>query len=336
MQYLSQYTSIIPIFIMLAAPVVRADLTTAVAQDDYATLLRRALDFGAQRDYTSASAVLETALARASRENDLDVAAVILDDAGTMYLNDRKYDAAEQAFKRSISLWTEVKGPRASQLASPLGNLGNLYYQAAQYARSEKVTIRAISILKETHDNPAELATLVTNLGAVYLGQSKNAIAERTAQDALQLYAALDPKQQSGKASAYSILGAVHSRSGQYAMAETCLQQALSIWQNAWGREDPRTGEGVANLAILYSLSGDLEKSEPLFERAEQIFARAGGNDAFLTHFLREYAAVERKLGHKGEAKQLAKRVDEVTSGSAATILSRNVVDVSAFRSAKK
>jgi tetratricopeptide (TPR) repeat protein len=341
MQLFSPSSYIIPVFIILLAPGVRADTTAGLASaghetSDYATVLRRALDLASHHDYASASDVLEKALAEASKNNNVVVAAVILDDAGMIYMNDRKYDAAEQAYKRSISLWTQVKGPRASQLASPLGNLGNLYYQAGQYSRSEKLTAQAISILKETNDDSPELATLVSNLAAVYLGQHKEDMARKTAEDAMRIFDTLGPGQQAGKGAVYSVMGAVYSRSRQYAMAESCLQQALSIWENAWGREDPHTAEGMANLGILFSLSGDLEKSESFFQKAEEIFARSGGNDTFLTHFFREYAALERKLGHKGEAKQLAKRTDEMSNASAASILSRNLIDVSAFQNAKK
>jgi tetratricopeptide (TPR) repeat protein len=336
MRILSSSSTIILVFIHLWASAVHADIATGAERGVYPTVLRRALDLCRQRDFTGASAILEDALARASTNKDSVLEATILNDLGTVYLDDRKYDAAERSFKRSIALWTEVAGPRASALASPLGNLGSLYYQAGQYSRAEKLTARSVSILKETQDNPSELATLLSNLGTVYLAQHKEAVAQRTAEEAIALFATLDPKSQAGKASAYSIIGAVHSRSGEYADAESCLQQALAIWQKAWGPYDPRTGEGTANLAILYSLSGEVEKSKSLFEKAEQIFARAGTNDAFLRHFLTEYAVLQRKLGHKSEARQLARRVDELSNGSAANTLSRDVIDVSAFRSGKK
>jgi hypothetical protein len=55
-------------------------------------------------------------------------------------------------------------------------------------------------------------------------------------------------------------------------------------------------------------------------------------SNSFLRHFFSEYAGIERALGHKKEARDLTKEVQRLSAVSAQTTISRNVVDVSAFR----
>jgi tetratricopeptide (TPR) repeat protein len=333
MQYLLPSSSIISLIVfILPAPPVWAATLPDVQGKEYQTVLRQAWGLSEQHDYAHATAILENVIARASREHNTELEATILNGAGTFYLKDGKYEEAEHAFKRSISLWTGLQGSPPYEVASPLGNLGSLYYQAGQLSRAEKLTARAISILKETRVNPSQLAILVSNIGAVYLAEHKEEQAQQAAEEAMRIYDTLDKSEQPGRAAVYSIMGAVNIRSGNLTSAETALRQALSIQENAYGPEDVHTAQSMGNLAILYSLQGKLETAEPLFARAAKVFARAGNNDSFVRNFTEEYAAVERKLGHKKQAKELSKQFARLSSSSAATVLSRNVVDVSAFK----
>src|SRR5262249_52976712 len=153
------------------------------------------------------------------------------------------------------------------QLVGPLGNLGALYFAAAQYSRAEKVITRALDIVSITTGPPGTKATLLANLGSVYISEHKDDLAQEKGEEVLSLFSSSDPS----RAWAYSILGAVHLHAGRYAEAEEYMKQALAIRQSRLRADDPQIADGLANLATVYSQSDQPEKVEPLFRQANAI-----------------------------------------------------------------
>jgi hypothetical protein len=82
------------------------------------------------------------------------------------------------------------------------------------------------------------------------------------------------------------------------------------------------------------STSRTVSRRKPslLFRKAAETFESVGGSNAFLCELYLQYAATEKILGHKREAKQLEKKLQKIAVVSAQNTISRNIVDVSAFR----
>ncbi len=142
-----------------------------------------------QRNYTGAIALLEGGIADATRENRPDWKAILLGLLGPVYEKSGKFPQAEDALNQSIDYWTRALGPNAPTLVGPLGNLGELYSDAEQPSRAEKLLTRAISIEDECGREPGFEVRLLTNLGIVYFQEHKDALAEQAANGAL-IYAA--------------------------------------------------------------------------------------------------------------------------------------------------
>lgn len=301
---------------------------------NYDRVIRQALRLESARDYTHAANILEAAITSAVQDNQRAWVASMLGLLGSIYQRSGKYTEAESALDRSVSLWTELKGPNAEELVGPLGNLGGLYYEAGQQARAEKFMSKAIAIEAGSENQPDVLAALLVNQGDIYFSEHKDELAKQNAGEALKKLAIVQNSNQN-VAAAYSLLGAVDVRARDWPEAESHLRQALTIWQSSRGPRDPHTGEGTANLATYFSASGKPALAEPLFQQADQIFDASGGDPAFIQHFLAEYVATERKLGHKKEVKRLVKKLDAMVPNSAEFTISREEVDVNALRAGK-
>src|ERR1019366_7436745 len=130
----------------------------------------------------------------------------------------------------------------------------------------------------------------------------------------------------------YSLLGAIDLRSGSMPEALSYFEKALALWQAVYGENDPHTAEGLGHLASFYLTDGQPQKAEPLFRKAAETFESVGGSNAFLCELYLQYAATEKMLGHKREAKQLEKKLQKMAVASAENTISRNVVDASTFR----
>ena len=305
----------------------------------YNHLMRQVLDLANQRDYAQASRLLEAGALDTGAHGQQDREATILSFLGSVYQRAGRYAESEEVLNRSINLWTRLKGPDAADLVGPLANLGALYFDAGQFTHAEQLISRALQLqLSDPHADSKMTAMLLTNLGSVYFAEEKSDEAQAKAEEALQKFSALpDPiDAKEGAARNYALLGAVSLQKHELEQAEKFLKTALAIWESVATPDDPRRAEAVANVGILYSTAGSFEKAEAFFKEADAVFQSAGGNDAYIRHFLAEYYAVEQKLGRRKEAKQLAKRLQQRSNSSAESMISRNVVDVHSFQFAKK
>lgn len=301
---------------------------------NFDSISRQAATLYDQRNYTGATALLENGLAGARRQNRPDWEAAMLGLLGPVYQRSGKYTQAEDALNQSIDGWTRVLGPDAPTLVSPLGNLGELYADAGQPSRAEKVIARALSIESRYSRKPEVEARLLTNLGNAYLQEHKDALAEQAADKALENIERLKDVKPDTSA-VYSLLATVCFRAGRLAEAESWLKRVLAFRESRLPAADPLIADSVANLAIFYSHAGQKEQARALFQRAARIYDTSGGGDRFQRNFYAIYAEFERASGNRKQARQLSKRADRLWKTSSAKQLSSQIVDVTALEKAK-
>jgi tetratricopeptide (TPR) repeat protein len=302
----------------------------------YDSAMRKALSLSSQREYTEACRILESAALQAKEDGKKEWEATMLSFLGSIYQRAGRYAEAEDSLNTSIREFSESKGPDARELIGPLANLGGLYYEAKQYSHAEQLIKRSLELqLPNDGEDPKLTGMLLTNLGSVYFSEHKDEEARQSAEQAIEKFAVvknpgMDTTQ--GTARNYALLGALNLAQHNLSDAQSYLMKARAMWETAATPDDPRRAESVANLGIYYSAAGDYQKAESLFKEANTVFQNSGGNNAYMQHFLGEYYGVEQRLGHKKEAKQLLKQLKQLANVSAASSLSRNVVDVNAFR----
>ena len=312
---------------LLICAAANAQMTT----QQYVDALRQSIDFESQAQYQASIQVLESALVKAVGAGRQDWEATLLGFLGSLYQHTGKYSEAEAAFNKSVADWTRLSGPNAKQLVGPLAGLGGLYYEASQYSHAQRLLEHALEVESGNDNDTALLAMLHINLASVYFAQRKDGDASEQAEVALEKFA-LIANGREGTARCYSILGAVDLRAGSMDEARSYFEKALVLWQAVYGENDPHTAEGEGNLAIYYFAAGNSREAEPLFRKATDTFQVTGGSNQFITELYNQYAAVEKALGHKKEAKLIEKKQEQMAIVSARNAISRDVVDVSGFR----
>jgi Flp pilus assembly protein TadD len=303
----------------------------ALAQTDpvnYLKEIERAMQLSRTRNDPGAAIVLESALADAAKNDKSEWRATLLGFLGPVYQRTGRFEEAEASLNKSISLWAQMKGDDGPELVAPLGNLGALYFDAGQYARAERLIFRAVELGSKSGLPSKALATLRTNLGSVYFAEHKDVLATEEGEKALRESRSLD----AGTAWDYSLLGALHLRAGRNVEAESCMDQALAIWKARLAPTDPHVAAGLANLATFYSVTNQLTRAETLFRKAAEILQLGGSDEAYVRQSYAEYASVEKRLGHKKEARRLEKEVAKLGAVSAEAVLSRQIIDVNAFK----
>jgi tetratricopeptide (TPR) repeat protein len=312
-------------------------LLTAVAlqassPNIYETAIHQAVDLSNTHRFAEALVVLTKAFEQATSNHETAWAALIQNNLGFVYERQGKYSDAEAAFYRALRGMAAAGRTNGSETAPIMGNLGALYYEAGRFAESEKLFLRSISALATSSGQETEMSTLLNNLGAVYLAEYKNQLAQETGDRALKLWSAQPGAESAGQAFSYTVLAEAYNRQGMAHDAETCFSRVLEIWQATAGPNDVQTAKGLANLGVFYLDSGQIEKAEPLFQRAADIYKTSNSNDMFHLYFLYTYSKLQRKLGHRKEAKELEKRFAQLAAGGAQQQIAKGIVDVSAFR----
>jgi tetratricopeptide (TPR) repeat protein len=302
-----------------------------INQLQYEKILRQSLDLELHGDLKSAARMLEDADAQLVKQGKTEWDATVHTLLGTLYQKCGRYADAEESLHNAIYQWTHLKGADTSYLVAPLASLGGLYYEAGEFSLAEKLVTRSLTIQLASDSDKRLTALLYSNLGSIYFSQEKDDLAAQQAEEALKRYALLDDPAD-GIARNYSLLGALAMRHGQFEEAESYFTKSLKLWQARLGPDDPHTAEGFANLAIFYATSDQPKKAEPLFQKARPVLQSKAQSNAFLRRFYYEFAAAERTLGHKKDARALTREAQRLASTSAQIVISRNVVDASAFR----
>ncbi|WP_126975129.1 tetratricopeptide repeat-containing sulfotransferase family protein [Frigidibacter oleivorans] len=167
------------------------------------------------------------------------------ENLGQMYLLQRRFAEAKEAFKQAVAL-----GPRR---ASALALLAAACLQQRDLPRATRLAEAAIRL------DPRDAAPHVT-LANVRIRQKDFAGAE----GALRAALAADPD----RADALALLGQCCSRLGRDDEAMAFYRRALDL--------RPDLPLAVSGLATLYQTLGDFEAAEPLFRRSFELSPNAG------------------------------------------------------------
>jgi tetratricopeptide (TPR) repeat protein len=294
--------------------------------------LRKSDDLIDEQRYEEAIALLESDRIRSVRENDEYSEALILNQLGLVYARQGKSFAAQNAFDNSLLLLTRIKGKDAPDLIHPLNNLANLLYDSNQCSQAEALVRRSLGILTSLGQPDLGTGGELAMLAKIYLGESKVSLAQQSAEESLRVLSQRGHAEDVPASIAWSVLGAVYENEGAPANAEDSLNHALSILQKQLSPEDYRLAEASANLGLLYAHEGAREKAEPLLEQAHACFRANALNTYFVRGFLLGWADLERKAGHKKEAKDLMSEAKVLIKATSEGSMSRYVVDANALR----
>lgn len=204
----------------------------------------------------------------------------LAEEARRLGAEGRNLEGAE-VFERVIALMSKGFGPEHPNLATLLGQLGDVYYKLGLYARAEPHYRRALAI-REKAFGPDDLlvAQSANDLGMLYAAKGDFDAAEPLLRRTLAIEEKQLGPEHANVASALNNLGELYRYRADYAQAESLYLRALSIDEKALGPEDPALAPTLTNLGAVYYFKGDYARAEPLFLRGLAIVEKAEGADS--------------------------------------------------------
>lgn len=210
-----------------------------------------------------------------------------LDNLAVVYRNTKKFDQAEELYKRAIPMWEKLAGPEDTDTATSINNLAALYYYERKYAEAEPLFVRSLAIREKTlGPTHPEVINNANNLILVYRALKKTSEAEAISKKfaganggedssapAVLTGAGVDTDEWSKHIQA----GRDHLNAQRYSEAETELQAAVAEAEKG-GVEDRRLAATLYNLGHVYAKQKDYEKAEATYKRSLSICKKICGD----------------------------------------------------------
>jgi tetratricopeptide (TPR) repeat protein len=215
---------------------------------------------------------------------------------GVLLNNLKRYDEAEEAFRRSIKIGVQLGDERGVAMA--LNSLGGVLQRQGHFDEAEKA-FRDIIEIDEKLGNKRGVAMALNSLGGVLQRQGRFEAAEDTFRRSIEIGVQLDDKR--GLAMALNSLGGVLQRQGHFDEAEKAFRDIIEL--------DEKLGNKRGMAMTLSSLGGVLQ-DQGKFDEAEKTLQRSIeigvqlGDERHLAMALNSLGGVLQRQGKFEEAKE--------------------------------
>jgi tetratricopeptide (TPR) repeat protein len=251
----------------------------------------------------------------------------------TMYDALGHYTEAEGAYRRGLRAAEDLHMKASPTYALILGNLGTLYLEIGQMARSEKLLREALAISSAA--NPIDEVRVAAGQNCLaeclsFAGKYREADTLLTsALNVLPKY----PKAWSENVAAMNNLGVVRLLQKRFTEAERLLRAALALMEQHLGPDHPMLIRTVNNLATVENRTGRREAAGESLRRAMSITEKSLGTEhPVYGALLANYATYLRQGGEKSRARALEAKSTQILQDAGRRNGIGAVVDVSALR----
>jgi serine phosphatase RsbU (regulator of sigma subunit) len=172
--------------------------------------------------------------------------------------------------RKALKISKEIKSLRSEALA--LHNIGNAYYNLADYKTALDYYLRSLRIKESLGVNKKGLLVSLGSVGNVFLDLKKPDEAYKYLNQALQIAKEIDHK--TGTASALIAIGTVYSEKKDFDKALQYDFQALKIFEETGNTEAAATCYN--NIADAYQDLGDFKKSRFYVTKASRLYEETG------------------------------------------------------------
>jgi tetratricopeptide (TPR) repeat protein len=272
--------------------------------------------------YSAARDILLEALSK------LPDSAALLDQLGSIEQDLGEYLEAERSYLHALSASAQTEG--GLDRVVTLNNLGNLYFETAQYAKGDRVREQLEKVAPGTLEAyPAAAAALLGAIGGLEHARNRDHEAESYCVRSLQLFQKANGPVSVDAALMKNNLGCLRVEAGQYDSASDLFRQAIREIEIAAGPENPALVRPLVNLARCENMSGHANRAEPLARRGVELSIRFFGEEHPVTATaMLEQATALRRLRRKGPAHDLEKRAKACLRNNTTTNLSGYTVSL--------
>ena len=217
-----------------------------------------------------------------------------------------RYDDAERAVTRSLSLREHFPGNHELEIAHSLKNLGGIRLAQGRYAEAGTLLKRALAIREKLlgPDHPDVSDCLVT-LADIDNESERYAEAEPLAKRAMESRRKHDGDDDTD---AMVTLSASYLGQGKLADAERLLKEALAIDERAYGSEGREVADSLIGLARIDREHGRYDNGLAKLKRVLVIREHRGKDHPDVARCLRELGELEQARGNNVEAESVYRR----------------------------
>jgi tetratricopeptide (TPR) repeat protein len=217
-----------------------------------------------------------------------------------------RYQEAEKALEKSLSIFRIFGETTGQNYARALNNLANVYLSQKRYTKATDMFERILATYRNSlPDQTRDIALVVNNLGLAHLSQGHYPAAEQLFRESLDLHRQARSSSHNLAATLNNLAFACKLQNRLQEAAEL-YSQAIDVWRSEGALTRPEIAIGLHNLASLENVLGDNTKSEEHFKEALAIFeASLPPEHPTRTAAMTGYADLLVKLKRKREAKQL-------------------------------
>jgi len=204
----------------------------------------------------------EAKLAAAGQNGRAELFNLLVGRAG-LYIELRKYEAAEQDLRKAKGLFPSSKDP--PQLALLADRQAQIFYQQQRYSDAESLYRDAIRHYQQYGNRQGE-ATALNQMGLIHEEKAEFSQALKLYQDSLRLSEELGDL--TNQMRVLNQLGNVYTKTGNYPKAVELFDRSLKISRDRMRQSYART---LNNKGVVYLYSGDYRKALKHFDECKTI-----------------------------------------------------------------
>jgi len=205
--------------------------------------------------------------------------AVLLDRLGLHLEGTAQYPSAHAAYERALAFKEAAYGPSHPQVATTLGNLGNLQRRLGDLDAAQASLERALTFEEASYGpNHPEVAIALANLSIVQAELGDPDAAQASLERALAIKKAAYGPNHPQVATTLANLGIVQKRLGDLDAAQASMERALAVEEAAYGPNHPEVARTLANLGIVQRQLGEPDAARASLKRGHAIFQATFGS----------------------------------------------------------
>lgn len=188
------------------------------------------------------------------------------------------YEGAEAAFRAGLEIRRELFEAPDLGIAHSLQGLAIAFEEQERFEEAEATYLEALGMMEALDPEHTRMATMLSSLGRLYVGQGRVEEADSVLRASLQMARdRLGPTHVS-LGLTLNELGMVSVRRGDMAQGEQYFRESLAIQERALGSAHPEVAVGLNNISYTLIEQGRLEDALPLRRRTLEIALAAIGD----------------------------------------------------------
>lgn len=235
-------------------------------------------------------------------------------EVGEMMYASNKFQAAENTFLSSKSIYETNSLTSETSYSKVIANIGLLYHTMGRYSKAEEFEKSAIEIRK-TQSGEASIAyaASINNLGVLYKDMGKYTDAEKLLEKAIQLNSINPGKQSAAYAITLNNQAMLYEEMGRFQQADQLLTEAIKIASTVMTEKSTNYQRLLVNQALLYQGMGEYAKADEIYKKAISIKEkRLGTNHPDYAHLLNLQAELYMLMKKTTEVEALFKKSADI------------------------